>query len=153
MVPFVTHNCVVMRMEVKGPPLALSSLGMLPHQAPERREVFCSLTFEDGPFGVVLGDECRREGEAHNRAGMGKGGSGVSAVLTDRHNDCSPYVPSSLLSITSHGGFPRHRGPVCTNPSLLLGLSLARPLEKPQMQKYLVPTRRAGSFLWVLGPP
>lgn len=91
MVPFATHNCLVMRMGLKGPPLALSSLGMLPHQAPEKREVFRSLTFEDGPFGVALGDECRREGEAHSRAGMGKGVSGVSAVLTDRRNDCPPY--------------------------------------------------------------
>lgn len=71
-----------MGMERKGPPL--SSLGMVPHQAPERREVSLSLTFEDGQFGAALGDECTREGEAHSGAGMGKGVSGVSAVLTDR---------------------------------------------------------------------
>lgn len=45
MVPLATHNCL-MGVDRKGPPLALSSLGMLPHQAPERREVSHSLTFD-----------------------------------------------------------------------------------------------------------
>lgn len=90
MVPLATRNCLVMEMDRKGPPLALSSSGMLPHQAPERREVSHSLTFEDGQFGAAMGDEGPREGEAHSGAGVAKGVSGVSAVLTDRCNDCPP---------------------------------------------------------------
>lgn len=44
-------------MEPKGLPLPLSFLGMPPQQAPERREVSGHFTYEDGPFGAVLGDE------------------------------------------------------------------------------------------------
>lgn len=153
MVPFATHNCVVMRMELKGPPLALPSLGMLPTRLLRGGRSFAVLLLRmahlELPWGMSAAERVRHIAEQ----GWGRVAQGVSAVLTDRWNDCSPYVPSSLLSITSHGGFPRHQGPVCTNPSLLLGLSLARPLEKPQMQKDLVPTRRARSSLWVPGPP
>lgn len=52
-----------MGIDLKVLPLALSSLGIVPYQAPERKEVSGSLTFEDGQIGAALGDERPREGE------------------------------------------------------------------------------------------
>lgn len=92
MVPLATHNCLVVGMEPKGLPLALSFLGMPPHPAPERREVSGHFTYEDGQFGALLGDE--RPERARLTAEQGwESVSGVSAVLTDRCNDRMPLPP------------------------------------------------------------